>query len=114
MNNYLKNYKIQPPQIIISLFLIILVCLAFILDMDLVVLLNESLIKLVMNGILVLSLIPMINAGAGMNFGLPVGIIGGLIGLCLAVNFRMTGLFGFFMSLIFSLVICLFLGWIMV
>ena len=53
MKNYLKNYKIQPPQIIISLFLIILVCLAFILDMDLVVLLNESLIKLVMNGILV-------------------------------------------------------------
>ena len=112
MKNYLKNYKIQPPQIIISFFLIALICLAFILDMDLVVLLNESLIKMMMNGILVLSLIPMINAGAGMNFGLPVGIIGGLIGLCLAVNFRMTGLFGFFMSLIFSLVICLFLGWI--
>ena len=31
---------------------------------------------------------------------------------CLAVNFRMTGLFGFFMSLLFSLVICLFFGWI--
>ena len=112
MKNYLKNYKIQPPQIIISFFLIALICLAFILEMNLVVLLNESLIKLVMNGILVLSLIPMINAGAGMNFGLPVGITGGLIGLCLAVNFRMTGLFGFVMSLLFSLVICLFLGWI--
>lgn len=112
MKNYLKNYKIQPPQIIISFFLIALICLAFILDMDLVVLLNESLIKMMMNGILVLSLIPMINAGAGMNFGLPVGIIGGLIGLCLAVNFRMTGLFGFFMSLLFSLVICFFFGWI--
>ena len=110
--NNMKNYKIQPPQIIISFFLMILICLAFILEMDLVVLLNESLIKLVMNGVLVLSLIPMLNAGAGMNFGLPVGIIGGLIGLCLAVNYRFTGIFGFFMSLIFSLVICLFLGWI--
>ena len=79
--------------------------------MDLVVLLNESLIKLVMNGILVLSLIPMINAGAGMNFGLPVGISGGLIGLCLAVNFRMTGLFGFYVFTIQPGDLS-FLGWI--
>ena len=74
--------------------------------------LNESMVKLVMNGVLVLSLIPMLNVGAGMNFGLPVGIIGGLLGMCLAVNFRMTGFYGFFMSLLFTLVICLLLGWI--
>ena len=59
------------------------------------ILFNESLVKLVMNGVLVLSLIPMLNVGAGMNFGLPVGIIGGLLGMCMAVNFRMTGLYGF-------------------
>lgn len=108
----MRNYRIKPPQIIISVFLIGLIVLAYGLHMNLVVLLNESLVKLVMNGVLVLSLIPMLNVGAGMNFGLPVGIIGGLLGMCLTVNFRMTGFYGFFMSLLFSLLICVFLGWI--
>jgi simple sugar transport system permease protein len=107
-----KNYRLKPPQIIISAFLILLIGLSYILHMDLVVLLNESMVKLVMNGVLVLSLIPMLNVGAGMNFGLPVGIIGGLIGMCLAVNFRMTGFYGFFMAILFTLMICTLLGWI--
>ena len=108
----MKNYRLKPPQIIISAFLILLIGLSYILHMDLVVLLNESMVKLVMNGVLVLSLIPMLNVGAGMNFGLPVGIIGGLIGMCLAVNFRMTGFYGFFMAILFTLMICTLLGWI--
>jgi simple sugar transport system permease protein len=107
-----KNYRIKPPQIIISAFLILLIGLSYILHMDLFVLMNESMVKLVMNGVLVLSLIPMLNVGAGMNFGLPVGIIGGLVGMCLAVNFRMTGFYGFFMSILFTLMICTLLGWI--
>lgn len=102
---------LKPPQIIIAVFLIGMAAAAYMLNMDLVVLLNESLVKLIMNGVLVLSLIPMLNAGAGMNFGLPVGIIGGLLGMCLAVNFRMTGFSGFFISLLFSALICAFLGW---
>lgn len=108
----MRNSSIQPPQIIILIFLAVLIGLAYAVHMDLVILLNESLIKLIMNGVLVLSLIPMLNVGAGMNFGLPVGIMGGLVGMCLAVNFRMTGLGGFFMALFFSLIICIFLGWI--
>lgn len=108
----MKRYKLKPPQIIISLFLIVLVCISYLLHMNLVGLFNESLVKLVMNGVLVLSLIPMLNVGAGMNFGLPVGVIGGLLGLCLAINFRMTGFYGFFMSLVFSLIFCGLLGWL--
>ena len=108
----MNKYKLKPPQIIISLFLLVLICIAYALHMDLVILLNESVVKLVMNGVLVLSLIPMLKVGAGMNFGLPVGIIGGLLGMCLAVNFRMAGFTGFIMSLLFSLVFCVLLGWI--
>lgn len=108
----MRNYRIKPPQIIISVFLLVMIAIACLLQMNMVGLFNESLVKLVMNGVLVLSLIPMLNAGAGLNFGLPVGIIGGLLGMCLAVNFRMTGFYGFFMALLFSLLICLLLGWI--
>lgn len=108
----MHNYKIKLPQLIISVFLLVLIVLAWLLQMNMVSLFNDSLVKLVMNGVLVLSLIPMLNVGAGLNFGLPVGIIGGLLGMCVAVNFRMTGFYGFFMALLFSLVFCVFLGWI--
>lgn len=108
----MRNYRIKPPQIIIAVFLIGMVASAYALGMDMTALFNTSLVKLAMNGVLVLSLIPMLNVGAGMNFGLPVGIVGGLLGMCLAVDMRMTGFYGFFMSLCFSLVICAFLGWV--
>lgn len=108
----METYKINPPQVIILIFLGILLGLAYMLHMDLVGLFNDSLIKLMMNGVLVLALIPMINAGAGINFGLPVGIIGGLLGLCVTVNFRLTGFTGFFTSLLLSLVFCCMLGWL--
>jgi hypothetical protein len=81
MRNYAGNYRIRPPQIIILIFLVTLLILAHVLQMNLVVLFNESLVKLVMNGVLVLSLLPMLNVGAGMNFGMPVGIAGGLVAL---------------------------------
>lgn len=120
MRNYMKgyvrdyagNYRIRPPQIIILVFLMILLSLAHVLQMNLVVLFNESLVKLVMNGVLVLSLLPMLNVGAGMNFGMPVGIAGGLVALCISVNFRLTGFSGFLMSLLLSLVVCGLFGWI--
>lgn len=106
----MRYYRMKPPQIIILIFLAVLLGLACVLQMDLVGLFNESLVKLVMNGVLVLSLIPMLNAGAGMNFGLPVGISGGLLGMCIAVNFRLTGFWGFFLSLLFSVAICGIIG----
>ena len=112
MKLMMNNGCIKPPQFIIVICLAVLLGLAYFLKMDLAGLFNESLIKLVMNGVLVLSLIPMLNAGAGMNFGLPVGITGGLIGMCIAVNFRLAGWPGFFMSLLLSVAICGILGWI--
>ncbi|WP_265589413.1 hypothetical protein [Terrisporobacter mayombei] len=41
-----------------------------------------------MNGVLVLAMIPMINSGVGMNFCLSIGIIAGLIGMCISIQFR--------------------------
>lgn len=108
----MRDRRLQLPQLIITVFLLVLVAAAWLLKMDMAVLFNESLVKLVMNGVLVLSLIPMLNVGAGLNFGLPVGIIGGLLGMLVAVNFRLTGFYGFFAAILFSLVFCLVLGWV--
>lgn len=65
-----------------------------------------------MNGVLVLSLLPMINVGAGRNFGLPVGIIAGLLGMCLAIEFRLTGWLGFIISILLGSLIAIPFGYV--
>jgi simple sugar transport system permease protein len=82
------------------------------LKMPLKVLLYDSLVRLVMNGVLVLSLVPMLNTGIGINFGLPIGIVSGLLGMCLAINYRFAGFSGFGIALLFSLFFGSILGYL--
>ena len=96
--------KIKLPQIIISLFMLSLVVLAGFLKMNIPELVSGSFVKFVMNGVLVLAMIPMINAGVGMNFGLPVGIVAGLLGMCMAIQLRVTGIFGFITAILLSII----------
>ncbi len=105
---YLKRFK--EPQWIIGFFLIILVWIAALLDMSLTTLFNESLIKLAMNGVLVLSLLPMLNGGMGLNFGLSVGITSGLVGMCIGINMRLSGLVGFLGCVIFAIAVACIIG----
>lgn len=87
------------PQFFIAVFLAIMFLIAGKLDIPLPWIINDSLVRLVMNGVLVLSLVPMLNCGVGINFGLPVAIISGLLGMCIAVNFRLSGLSGMFAAM---------------
>jgi len=48
-------------------------------------------------------MIPTIRAGMGLNFGLPLGIVCGLLGSLISVQFNFTGFTGFFMAIIFAL-----------
>jgi simple sugar transport system permease protein len=52
-----------------------------------------------MNGVLVLSMIPMIQSGCGLNFGVQVGIIAGLVGGILSLEFHLTGWGGLFAAM---------------
>lgn len=100
----------KGPQGIIALFVLTMLAIAATTGMNIGTLFNQSLVKLVMNGVLVLSLIPMLNTGVGMNFSLPVGVCGGLLGLCISINFKWSGAFGFFMAIVFSAIVCYLLG----
>jgi simple sugar transport system permease protein len=93
---------LQIPQVFILAMLGILMVAAFHAEIPLAGIMGDALVRLVMNGVLVMSMIPMLNAGLGVNFGLPVGICAGLLGLCLAVNFRLTGFPGLFGAMLFS------------
>ena len=93
---------IRAPQRFILGFLAVMLGAVFLRGIPLGTILGDSMVRLVMNGVLVLSLMPMLNAGIGINYGLPVGVCAGLLGLCMAVNFRLAGLWGFACALIFS------------
>jgi simple sugar transport system permease protein len=105
------RFGVTLPQLLIFGFLLVLMTIAGQLDIPLTSLLSDSLIRLVMNGILVLSLVPMLNVGIGINYGLPVAITAGLLGLCLAVNYRITGLTGFTLALFSSVPFAIILGY---
>lgn len=101
----------QLPQVVVLVFLAFMMGIAFHLGISIRYIVSDALIRLVMNGILVLSLLPMLNAGIGINYGLPVAITAGLLGLCLAVNFRITGLPGFTAALLFAIPLATVLGY---
>ncbi|MBU5255991.1 ABC transporter permease subunit [Tissierella praeacuta] len=107
-----KRIKIEPPQLIIILYLIILTISLKFIGISYIDMINDSLTKWVMNGVLVLSLLPMINVGAGRNFGLPIGISAGLIGMCISIEYKLTGWMGFSISILIGIVIAILFGYI--
>ncbi|MBF0413508.1 MAG: ABC transporter permease [Desulfamplus sp.] len=94
------------------MFLVIMVFVALHLDIPMNWIISDALIRLVMNGVLVLSLVPMLRAGIGINFGLSVGVIAGLIGMCISVNFTIRGLWGLFAGMLFAIPVAVVLGFV--
>lgn len=110
MNNLKANVLNNIPQLFIGTFLVVMVVTTAFIDMPVGTLVSNSLIRLVMNGVLVLSMVPMLNAGLGINYGLPVGIVAGLLGMSIAVNYSFLGVWGFLGSILLSVPIAVVLG----
>ena len=68
------------PRFIITLFLLLLLILAPIVGADLPTQITNIIARFSWNGVLVLAMVPMVHSGCGLNFGLPLGIISGLLG----------------------------------
>ena len=60
--------------------------------------------------IMVLAMVPMIHSGCGLNFGLPLGIIAGLLGATLSIEFGFTGAASFFMAILLATPFFLYIG----
>ena len=68
-----------PRIIIVSFFLLLLVS-AGAFQMDLMQLLSDCVRRWGMYGILTLAMVPAVQCGIGLNFGISMGIVGGLLG----------------------------------
>ena len=98
------------PRLIIAAFLLLLFIAAPIVGADLPTQLTNTINRFSWNAILVLAMVPMIHSGCGLNFGLPLGIVSGLLGATLSVRFGFTGPLSFVMAILISTPFALLLG----
>ncbi|RHU97590.1 ABC transporter permease [Dorea sp. OM07-5] len=104
----MKKFKLQKNVLLI--FLLVMIAVSCYMGIPIRPLLTDMLIRLPMNGVFVLSLLPMLNAGMGFNFGMPVGIIAGLISISTVMNFEITGVKGFLCVLLLTILISFVFG----
>ena len=100
------------PRIIIFLFLVSLFVFAPAVGVRLDASISDVLNRFGQYAILVLALVPMIQAGCGLNFGLALGIIAGLLGSTLSLQFELRGFMGFFGAIVLSAPFSILLGYL--
>jgi simple sugar transport system permease protein len=100
------------PRLIIFFFVVILFIAAPFVGVRVDNSLKDVIARFGQNGVMVLAMVPMMQAGAGLNFGLPVGIIAGLLGSTLSMQFHFSGGLGFFAAILLSLPFALIFGWL--
>ncbi len=86
------------PRLLIAFFLIGLFAVPVATHMDLRSLISDSIVRVGRNGVLVLALLPAIQGGIGLNFGLPLGIICGLVGAVISLNAGVHGIAGILLA----------------
>ncbi len=98
------------PRLIIAGFLLLLFAAAPIVGVDFATQITNTINRFSWNAVLVLAMVPMIHSGCGLNFGLPLGIISGLLGATFSLEFGFTGFASFVMAIVIATPFALILG----
>lgn len=98
------------PRWIITLFFILVCILALFQGLQLPKLLSDTVVRFGMNVILVLAMVPAIQSGIGPNFGLPLGVITGLVGTLISFEMGFTGANGLLLANVFALPLSIVVG----
>jgi simple sugar transport system permease protein len=105
------------PRLLIAVFVVALFGAAAATHMDLPALVTDSLLRVARNGILVLALLPAVQGGLGLNFGLPLGICCGLLACVITLNAGAAGWAGLGVTLALAALIAvpagLLYGWLL-
>ncbi|SDY87711.1 simple sugar transport system permease protein [Proteiniborus ethanoligenes] len=110
VKKYIKS--IGLPRLIIFSFLLILMIIAVFLDIPLSSLISDMLVRFGMNSVLVLAMVPAIQSGIGLNFALPIGIVCGLIGALVSIEFKLSGFTGLWVSFIVAIPLAIIAGYV--
>ena len=104
--------KLGIPRVIIGLFFILLCFLSLLYDLALDTLLSNTLVRMGMNSIMVLAMVPGIQCGIALNLGLPIGLVAGLIGGLMTIELGIPGWPGFLFAIAVGAVIAAVCGWL--
>ena len=111
----LENFGL--PRLIITAFLLLLFVVSPFVGADLPTQISNTITRFSWNAVLVLAMVPMVHSGCGLNFGLPLGIVSGLLGATLSIEFGFTGGLSFFMAILiatpFALILGFCYGWLL-
>lgn len=91
--------KLGIPRVIIGLFFILLCFMALLYDLSLPTLLSNTIVRMGMNSIMVLAMVPGIQCGISLNLGLPIGLVCGLVGGLMTIELGLPGWSGFLFAI---------------
>lgn len=103
--------KLGVPRTIISLFFIYLLLAAQLYSISVSLMLGDVLKRVGTYGILVLAMLPGIQCGIGLNMGMTIGCISGLLATIIALQYNMTGAGALLFSCVLGALIAIPLGW---
>ena len=98
------------PRLIIACFLLLLLIAAPIVGLDFPTQITNIITRFSWNAVMVLAMVPMVHSGCGLNFGLPLGIVSGLLGATLSIELGYTGFASFLMAILIATPFALLFG----
>ncbi len=104
--------KMGVPRSIILLFFIYLLLAAQFYKLNISLLLGNVLERVGMYGVLVLAMLPGIQCGIGLNMGMTIGCISGLLATVISLQYNMTGVPALVFSVVLGALIAIPLGWL--
>ena len=108
MSGALQSFGL--PRLIIAGFLLLLFILAPFVNADLPMQITNTINRFSWNAVLVLAMVPMVHSGCGLNFGLPLGIVAGLLGGTISIELGFTGFVSFFVGILIATPFALLFG----
>jgi len=104
--------KLGIPRVIIGVFFILLCFMCLWYDLSLSTLLSNTVVRMGMNSVMVLAMVPGIQCGISLNLGLPIGLVAGLIGGLLTIELGIPGWWGFLFAILVGSLIAAVCGWL--
>jgi len=110
IKNFIKDFG--WPRIIIGLFLILLFIAAPFFGVRFDTSLNDVIVRFGMSAIMVLSMVPMIQSGCGLNFGIPVGLVAGMLGAVISLELHLVGIAGISVAFLIGIAMAAIFGFL--
>lgn len=104
--------KLGIPRVIIGVFFILLCFMCLWYDLSLATLLSNTVVRMGMNSIMVLAMVPGIQCGISLNLGLPIGLVCGLIGGLVTIEWGIPGWWGFLFAIAFGALLAAVCGYL--